>query len=76
MTALDFLKRIREMHALPPGINMAGKGIPASNSEIKRWLKSKSVVINGQRPGPFDEIEFPVWQLVFFPKGKRRTTLK
>jgi len=43
-----------------------------SRSEVKRWLKKSSVVINGQKPEPTDEIEFPITELVFFPKSKRR----
>lgn len=46
----------------------------ASNSEVKRWLEKKSVIINGQKPGPKDIIQFPITELIFFPKGARRTT--
>jgi hypothetical protein len=46
-----------------------------SNSEIMRWLNQGSVLINGTRPKAKDVIDFPVTQLVFFPKGKRRTTV-
>ena len=45
-----------------------------TNSEIKRWLKNSAVVINGEKPKPNDEIVFPINELVFFPKGKRKTT--
>jgi len=48
---------------------------PASNSEVRRWLRNKAVLINGARPGPEDEIQFPITQLVFFPKAKRKTTV-
>ena len=46
-----------------------------SNAEIKRWLYSYSVIINGLTPLPDDEIIFPITELIFFPKGKRKTTL-
>ena len=46
-----------------------------SRSEVKRWLKKKSVILNGERPKPNDEISFPVKELVFFPKGKRKCTM-
>lgn len=49
--------------------------VKASNSERRRWLESGSVQINGQTPGPNDEIEYPINQLVFFPNGKRRCTM-
>lgn len=48
--------------------------VTASNGSIKRWLESGAVLINGKRPKPKDVIELPVWQLIFFPKGKKRTT--
>lgn len=41
----------------------------ASNSERRRWLQNKAVIINGERPNWDDEIEFPITQLVFFPKS-------
>ena len=47
----------------------------ASNSELRRWLGRGSVQINGQRPGPDDEVVLPVRELVLHPNGKRRTTL-
>jgi hypothetical protein len=46
-----------------------------SKSEMKRWLDQQSVVINGVRPSANDIVEFPVTELIFFPKGKRRTTV-
>jgi hypothetical protein len=47
----------------------------SSRSEVKRWLKKKSVIINGSKPLPSDEISFPVNELVFFPKGRRKCTM-
>ena len=69
MGALDYLKSIPH---LPHSVEH-GKQRP-SNSEIYRWLKSGSVIINGERPQPNDEIELPVNELVFFPSAKRKTT--
>lgn len=51
------------------------KFIVASNSEKRRWLQNKAVIINGERPGPDDPLDFPLEQLVFFPKGQRRITM-
>lgn len=48
---------------------------PASNSERRRWLVNRAVVVNGERPGPDDTIERPIESLVLFPKGNRRITL-
>lgn len=46
-----------------------------SNSEIMRWLNNQSVIINGKRPKANEIVEYPITQLVFFPKGKRKTTV-
>lgn len=72
MIAYDFLKHISEYVPLPVVIEGQGFSDP-SNRDMKRWLETKSVVINGQRPGPKDEVQFPITELVFFPKGRRRT---
>lgn len=47
----------------------------ASNSEIKRWFKKKSIIINDIVVKIDDIIEMPVVSLVFFPKSKRRCTM-
>ncbi len=49
---------------------------PASNSEVKRWIKDGSVTINGERWAPDELAPDLRWSIVFFPKSaKRRTTL-
>jgi hypothetical protein len=50
------------------------KPVLASNSEKRRWLQNRSVVINGVKPDWNDEICFPVTSMVFFPNSNRRTT--
>jgi len=49
--------------------------VAASNSERRRWLQNKSVIINGTKPNWNDEISMPVTELVFFPKSDRKTTM-
>lgn len=71
MTALEYLISLPHV---PMALN-GNKPCAASNSERRRWLESRSVIINGVKPGPQDEIVFPVNELVFFPKGERRTTM-
>jgi hypothetical protein len=72
MTALDLLCSLDHVPMTMHG-NLPRK---ASNSDLRRWLCNKSVLINGKRPGPFDPIEFPITELVFFPKNDRtRVTL-
>lgn len=46
-----------------------------SKGELKRWCRKGAVVVNGGRPNDQDMIQFPVTSLVFFPRGKRRTTV-
>ena len=72
-TAFEYLKRIKKHGHLPMSVERPCT--EASNAEIKRWLKSSSVVINGKKPNVNDEIEIPVTELVFFPKGRRKTTM-
>lgn len=71
MKALDFICSI-------PHVPMQFNGtqpVTASNSEKRRWLQNHSVIINGTKPNWNDEIEFPIEQLVFFPKSNRRCTM-
>lgn len=50
-------------------------GTTATNSEKRRWLQNKSVIINDKKPGPDEEIEFPISNLVFFPKSNLKITM-
>jgi hypothetical protein len=47
---------------------------PPSNSELRRWLDKGSVLVNGEKPKAKDSVEFPIWQLVFFPTSKKHKT--
>jgi len=72
VTAFEFLKSIPHV---PMTMN-GNKPIPTSNSERRRWLERKSVNINGEFPGPNDEIKFPLTEVVIFAKSpQRRCTL-
>lgn len=72
MKAAQFLSSLEHV----PMVMNGNKPIKASNSERRRWLQNKAVVINGKTAGPDDEIEFPVTQLIFFPNSeKRRCTM-
>jgi hypothetical protein len=48
-------------------------GETASNSEKRRWLVNRSVVINGRKPQPDELVAHPITELVLFPKGNRVT---
>jgi len=72
ITAFEYLKFIKKHGHLPMSIERPCT--EATNSEIKRWLKNSSVIINGKKPNINDEIELPITELVFFSKGRRKTT--
>lgn len=68
MTAFEFVTSFKY---LPWSTERFGE---ATRSEVRRWFRKKSVLINGDRLSEKDEIQFPVHQLVFFPNGRRKTT--
>lgn len=71
-TVLEFLISLRP--ALP--MSRERSCAETSNSELRRWLRDQSVVLNGERVRADDLVDFPVTSLVFFPKSqKHRTTL-
>lgn len=47
-----------------------------SNSELKRWIMNKSLVINGEQVKWDELIDFPVISVVLFPKSlKNKKTI-
>ena len=46
-----------------------------SGSELRRHIQQGGVLINGERIAADEPIDFPVFSIVFFPKGARRTTI-
>ena len=72
MKALDYLKSLPR-EGLPKSVE---RGIKSpSNADLKRWLNMGAIIINGKTPKSLDEIELPITELIFFPYGKRRTTI-
>ena len=49
----------------------------ASNSELRRWINSGVLQINGERITSWDEeLNFPIMSIVMWPKNEQqRTTL-
>jgi len=70
MNAFDFIKQIEH---LPMSTERPCTQV--SNSELKRWFKKKSILFNGETVDMNEKIDFPVHTIIFFPKGKRRTTM-
>jgi hypothetical protein len=73
MTALEYLKSFDYLPVRNRQCARIGRGdvYHPSNSEIKRWLMNGSVIINGKKPKPWDEVIFPIKQLIFFADSKR-----
>ena len=71
MTAFEYLKSLKY---LPGSTENKHYGRP-SNSEIRRWLLNGSVIIDGDKPKPDDIVYLPIWELIFFPNSKRKTTM-
>jgi hypothetical protein len=70
-TILEYLNGLRP--ALPLSSERhgeRGEKMPMSNSELRRCLEQKAVLLNGERDWAINE-EAPayVWQLVFYPKS-------
>lgn len=70
-TILQYLNELRP--ALPLSSDRRGERneyVTMSNSELRRCLEQKSILLNGERDWVHNE-EAPmyVWQLVFYPKS-------
>lgn len=70
MTALEYLKNLPYLPYDRENMRME-----PSNSVLRRWLERGSVIINGVKPKPNDEVNYPITELVFFPKRDRVTML-
>lgn len=73
ITGIQYLRSLHEVCCFQS--QERGTGL-ASGSELARWLKSKSLHVNGIPVGPADKITFPVKSVVLFPNSrKKRCTL-
>lgn len=73
MSAWEFLI---ELHKLCSFTSREKSPARASNSELKRWLQNKAVVINQTNPNWDVKIEFPVTSMILFPKSDKKVTLQ
>lgn len=46
-----------------------------SNSEKRRWLENKSVLLNGETPSPDNNKPNVIWELVIFCKSEHKITM-
>lgn len=65
MTAWEFL---RDLHKVCHFQSRERTG-DASNSELKRWIQSQSLVINAERVTWDEPMDFPLISVVLFPKN-------
>jgi len=70
-TAWGYLRDLKVLGWAPQSREGACLG-PASNSELKRWLTRRAVLVNGSPLGADDPVG-RVESLVFFPSGRRVT---
>lgn len=73
-TALEYMQAVRDC------LNLLSKERPdgrtATNSELRRWIKSGGVNINNRIVTEIHEqVELPVRDLVLFPRGRTITLL-
>jgi hypothetical protein len=77
---LDLLKYLRDTVGCCPcsiraNPDRTNNCLP-SNGELKGWIRDKAIIVNGKKPNKEDTpIVLPIWELVFFPNGKRKTTI-
>lgn len=71
MNALTYLNNLR------PAIPFSSEKpcSIASNGELRRWMDSGAVLFNAERMKWDEDVNFPVFSLVFFPNSQRRTTI-
>lgn len=48
---------------------------PVSNSEFRRWIQNKAVIINGETVEWNEPLDFPLFSVVLFPKSSKVTLL-
>ncbi len=41
----------------------------ASSSDLRRWIQNGALVINGEKVNINEELDFPVFSVVLFPKN-------
>lgn len=66
-TAWDFLKDLHEVCSFQ---TREGKKVGrASNSELKRWIQNKALIINSETVAFDEDLDFPLISVKLFPKN-------
>jgi len=72
MNTLTYLNNLRP--AIPLSVEYPCNQM--SNGELRRHMMQSAILINGEKVEPYEEMDYPVFSLVFFPNSKtRRCTL-
>ena len=71
MNAIQFLQKT----SLLPASREGRLGSPPSNSELRRWLKKGSVIVNGVVVAAGNDVVLPIEELIFFRGSKSQTTM-
>lgn len=67
MTSIQFLTNLHQVCNFQ---TREGKKVgKASTSELRRWIQNKALLINGETVEVNEEIDFPVFSVVLFPKN-------
>jgi len=72
ITCLQFMLEINKFVC---GFHSTERQGKASNSEIKRWFRNNSIVINGKKVSADSILDCEVKSLVLFPSGRKVTVL-
>lgn len=66
-----------ELHEICNFQTREGKKVGlASKSELRRWFGNKAVEINGKRVEANAKVEYPISEMILFPKSGRVTLWK
>lgn len=57
-----------------PMVEKNGHVRSMSNGDLRRLLNDKAIQVNNSRPSADTEIDYPIDQLIFFPKSRKRVT--
>lgn len=66
---MNFWQWLRSLHEICHFQTREGKKVgTASNSELKRWIQNKALVVNGEVVQWDELVDFPFTSVVLFPK--------
>jgi hypothetical protein len=69
MTGTQYLLSLHEVCCFQSTERHVG---PAGSKELRRWLSSKALHINGKPIAAKEQVPFPIQSVVLFPNSKRK----